>query len=418
MKVAICSVGAELLSGEIVDTNAAWMAARVREAGGRVSAAVVIGDDRTEIVDALTWLTDRADVILVGGGLGPTSDDLTRDAVADFAGVPLERRDELVAHLTEVYSRLDRPIPPDALTQADIPAGGRIHQPLGSAAGFVVDAERAGRSVPVHVLPGVPWEYQGIADRVVLPELVRLADGTARVTRTLHVAGAGESWIGNALRDLTDRLDSDPDVELGYRAKVDEVQVRITAAAPTPAAARERATMILDAAAERLGDTVTSVDGRQLEELVAGLLRSHDLTVATVETFTAGRLGTALSAAPGGLDRLRGGLIVPPHGIAHISGTGAASNGPDVRKTEPEAAATAMADQARERFGADLGVALTGVAPGDGGPEELAGTVAWAISGPGKQRQQERTHIVGDRAIVQTRGVAFVLEALRRHLTS
>ena len=408
MRVAICSVGAELLSGEIVDTNAAWMARRVLEAGGRMSALLVVGDDRVEIVRALEWLAERSDVILVGGGLGPTSDDLTRYAVADFADADLERRDELVAHLTDVYDRLDREMPTDALAQADIPVGAAVHPPLGSAAGFVVDTERSGRPVRIHALPGVPWEYQGIAERDVLPDLVRRADGVARVTRTLHVAGAGESWIDNALRDLTDRLAAVDDVELGFLARTEEVQVRITATGATPTAARERATAVLEEASELLGDAVTSVDERRLEDVVAELLRARGHTVAVVETVSAGRLSAALSTRSGASDILRGDLV------AGGAGVGAFGLGPDDADGSPSA--TELAAAVRERFDADIGLAVTGAAPGDAAPDVEPGTVAWAIVGPGESRYREQTHIVGDRDIVQARSVAFVLEALRRQL--
>jgi nicotinamide-nucleotide amidase len=408
VRVAICSVGAELLSGEIADSNAKWMARRITETGCTTAALLAVGDDRAEIIRALEWLADRADVIVVGGGLGPTSDDLTRDAVADFAGVGLQRHDELVAHLTEVYERLDRPIPPDALAQADIPIGATIHSPLGSAAGFVVDMERPGRPVRVHVLPGVPWEYQGIAERDVLPDLVRRSGGVAQVTRTLHVAGAGESWIDNELRGLTNRLATAADVELAFLARTDEVQVRITATGPDPSAARERATAVLEAAAERLGDAVTSVDEHRLEDLVVELLRARGHSIAVVETVTAGRLCAALSTGPVASEVLRGGLIARDAGCArHQLGA-----------TDPDGGVptTALASAVRERFGADIGLAVTGVAPGDPTPETEPGTVAWEIAGPGESRYREQTHIVGDRAIVQSRSVAFVLESLRRRL--
>jgi nicotinamide-nucleotide amidase len=396
VRVAVCSVGAELLTGEIADTNAVWTAGRVLETGCRMTAFLAVGDDRDEIVQGLEWLADRADVILVGGGLGPTSDDLTRYAVADFAGVGLERRTELVAHLDAVYVRLDRPMPSDALRQADIPTGGDVHEPLGSAAGFVVDAARDGRTVRVHALPGVPWEYRGIADRDVLPDLVRRSGGEARVTRTLHVAGAGESWIDDALRDLTDRLATADDVELGYRAKSDEVQVRITATGPDPTVARERATAVLEEASDRLGPAVTSVDGRRLEELVAVALRAGGHTIAVAETLTAGRVCAALSTPPAAFDYLRGGLV---------AADGAAS-------------AAELARTVRDRYDADIGLAVTGAAPGDtDGPAE-PGTVAWAIVGPGAAVHREQTHIVGDRAIVQARGAAFALESLRQRLAT
>jgi nicotinamide-nucleotide amidase len=410
VRVAICSVGAELLSGEIVDTNAAWMAHRVLEAGGRMSALLVVGDDRTEIVRALDWLADRSDVILVGGGLGPTSDDLTRYAVADFAGTDLERRDELVAHLTDVYDLFDREMPTEALAQADIPVGAAVHPPQGSAAGFVVDTERSGRPVRVHVLPGVPWEYQSIAERDVLPDLVRRSEGVARVTRVLHVAGAGESWIDNVLRDLTDRLATVDDVELGLLARSEEVQVRITATGATPTAARDRATAVLEEASERLGDSVTGVDDQRLEEVVAELLRARGYTVAVVETISAGRISAALSIRSGASDILRGDLV------AGGGGVGALGLGPADPDGSPST--TELAAAVRERFDADIGLAVTGAAPGDPAPDVEPGTVAWAIVGPGDSRYREQTYIVGDRDIVQARSVAFVLESLRRRLQS
>ncbi|MGH3475452.1 MAG: molybdopterin-binding protein [Nocardioidaceae bacterium] len=408
MRVAICSIGAELLSGEIADSNATWMARRIAETGCPTAAVLAVGDDRAEIVRALEWLAGRADVIVVGGGLGPTSDDLTRDAVADFAGIGLQRRDELVTHLTEVYERLDRPIPPDAMVQADIPIGATVHPPLGSAAGFVVDVERADRPVRVHVLPGVPWEYQGIAERDVLPDLVRRSGGVARVTRILHVAGAGESWIDNELRGLTDRLATADDVELAFLARTDEVQVRITATGPDPSAARERATAVLEEAAERLGDAVTSMDEHRLEDLVVELLRAGGLSLAVVETVTAGRLSAALSTGPDASGVLRGGLVArDTNGATHQLDATDPDGGPST---------TALASAVRERFGADIGLALTGVAPGDPTAEAEPGTVAWAIVGPGESRYREQTYIVGDRAIVQSRSVAFVLESLRHRL--
>jgi competence/damage-inducible protein CinA-like protein len=419
VRVAICSVGAELLAGEIVDTNAAWMARRVLEAGGRMSALLVVGDDRAEIVRALEWLADRSDLILVGGGLGPTSDDLTRYAVADFADADLERRDELVAHLTDVYDRLDREMPADALAQADIPVGAAVHPPLGSAAGFVVDTQRSGRPVRVHVLPGVPWEYQGLAERDVLPDLVGRADGVARVTRVLHVAGAGESWIDNELRDLTDRLTTVDDVELGFLARSEEVQVRITATGATPTVARERATEVLEEASERLGDTVTGVDEQRLEEVVAELLRARGHTVAVVETVSAGRISAALSIRSGAADILRGDLVAGGAGVGALglSPDGSdGSDGPDGPDGPPST--TELAAAVRERFGADIGLAVTGAAPGDAAPDVEPGTVAWAIVGPGDSHYREQTYIVGDRDIVQARSVAFVLESLRRRLQS
>jgi nicotinamide-nucleotide amidase len=260
------------------------------------------------------------------------------------------------------------------------------------------------------MLPGVPWEYQGIAERDVLPDLVRRADGVARVTRTLHVAGAGESWIDNVLRDLTDRLAAVDDVELGFLARTEEVQVRITATGATPTAARDRAAAVLEEASERLGDAVTSVDEHRLEDVVIELLRARGHTVAVVETVTAGRIGAALSVRSGASDIMRGDLVA--------GGAGVAALGLGPVDVYGSASTTELAAAVRARFGADIGLAVTGAAPGDRASDVEPGTVAWAIAGPGDARYREQTHIVGDRDIVQARSVAFVLESLRRRLHS
>lgn len=403
-RVAVCSVGDELLSGAVVDTNAAWLLARVVEAGGQPAEVAIVGDAHDHIVAVLRRLLARADVVVVGGGLGPTPDDLTRDAVAALAEVDLARRPELVAHLDGVYERLERDMPEAALRQADVPVGARVHAPRGSAAGFSVDVEVEGRAAVLHVLPGVPWEYRELAERVVLPDVVARSGGRAHVVRAIHVAGLGESGVGEVLAPLTDA--SPPDVRIAFQADDGEVLVRVTGTGDTPSAARERAAEVVVAATELLGDAVTSVDDQRLEDEVARLLARADADVATVEVGTGGRLAAAVTTAPGTTGRLRSGVAVPDldaaAGALGLSGTVGASE---------------LAVAARDRTGATWGVALLVTA--DPGRDAAVGDTRWAIVGPdGSVRTAERFVPAADRDVVRTRSAAFVMEALRRQLVA
>lgn len=427
MRVGVCSVGAELLSGEIADGNAGWLLGAIVETGAEASGVIVVGDGRSEILEAVRWLAARSDVIVVGGGLGPTADDLTRYAVADFAGTALERRQELVDHLDRIYARLERHMPDDALRQADLPIGATFHDPQGTAAGFSLDVAEGPRTIRVHVLPGVPWEYRGIAESVVLPELTRGSGGVARVTRTLHIAGLGESGVGEALRHVSDRLEAARDdaaadehgIDLGYLARSGEVLVKVTATGSDPSTARERASTVVEECAAILGEAVTSIDERRLEDEVALLLDQLGLTVATAESFTAGRIAAALSSPEGASRYLRGGVVA----YSSAALVDLAEVGPDLLATEgafSDAVLTAMALGIRRRAGTDYAIAAVGIVDATEATDDLpVGSAAWAIVRPDGQVHVERRYIpAADRDIIQTRGAAFALESLRRQLVS
>ncbi|WP_199434310.1 molybdopterin-binding protein [Qaidamihabitans albus] len=427
LRVAICSVGSELVMGHVADSNAAWLARRVAETDGSVSAMLVVGDDRDRLVEALRWLAERCDVLVVGGGLGPTFDDLTRDAVADFAGVGLERHDELVVHLERVYERLGRTMPVEALRQADVPATAEVHTPRGTAAGFSLDAACGGDVVRVHVLPGVPWEYRELAERVVLPEVVRLSGGSVRITRTLRVTGLGESGVGEALRPVVDRVSearNRPEapehwVELGLLANEDEVLVRLSVTGPDPETARNRAEPLLREAAELLGEAVTSVDDRRLEEEVGQLIVSSDVSVATVETFTGGRLAATLSSVSSASAHLRGGYVVrTPAMRRDILG--------DAGRMSPEAGAAgrqtaeALSRAVQRRAGADFAIAVVGVGDDCEPTRHLpAGTATSGVARPdGSVHVEERILPAADREMRRAQGVAFALGSLRGQLAA
>lgn len=418
VRVGVCSVGAELLSGEIADTNAAWLLQRIEETGAAAAVTLMVGDALDEIMSALLWLSERVDVIIVSGGLGPTSDDLTRYAVAEFAGVPVERREPLVQHLDTRYRSVGRPLTEDALRQAEIPVGAEHHEPLGTAAGFSMSVEvrvleglsaRPSRTVRLHVLPGVPWEFKGSVEAHVLPELTAAAGGVAKVTRTAHIAGMGESSIATTLRPISDRIaaaqgsPADPEHGIGiaFLARSDEVLVKVAATGSSPTDARERASRIFDECLRSLGPAVTSIDDRRVEDEVVDLLVELDRSVATVEGVTAGRVAGLLTTPEDPDGHFRGGQLVPDR-IDRLERTWLSE---DARRIIAETRA-------------DYAVVTAGVIePRAGTVDRPVGSVAWLISGPdGTIAFEERNIPAHDREILRARAAAFAVEALRRIL--
>lgn len=317
MKVGLCGVGRELVRGEVTDTNTVWLARRLVELGLDVTWHVTVGDERDRVAAALRWLVDRCDAVVVSGGLGSTPDDVARSAVAE------------------------------------LPAGAMAFEPVGTAPGFAVETARAdGRSTVVYALPGDPVELRALAERDVLPDLVRRAEETREV--------------------------------------VDEV-------------------------VERLDPAASGIDEERLEQVVAELLRGSDLTVATAESCTAGAVTSRLAAVPGASDYLRGGLVAYATEVKS-SMLGLDKELVDEHGPVSIPTTKAMARGAQELFDADVGLGVTCVAGPDPQGGRRVGTIVWALAirdGDGRSGELET---VGGRSSVQTRAALVVLGALRRHL--
>ena len=407
MRSAVVAVGDELLLGDIVNGNAAWLGERLAAVGAPVVHSSMVGDDVERIASAVRQGLEQAEVVLITGGLGPTSDDLTRDAVAAVAGVPLERWPDLEQGLRERFAAYRYDMPETVLRQADVPRGARpLDNPVGTAPGLRIEV--GGRLV--FALPGPPHELAAVATGSVLAE-VGDRSGAVGLTRTLHCAGRGESSVAEVVeRTIT----APPGVDLAYLAGGAVVRVRLTTVAPTRAEADRVLAPLVAQLAEALGDTVFGRDDDTLPGVVLRRLRAADATVAVAESLTGGLVGAALSELPGSSEVFRGGLQVYATDLkASLAGVPE----PVLREHGAVSAPTAeaLAAGVRERLRATYGVGVTGVA----GPSEQegkpAGTVHLAVAGPDGARAVT-VRLPGDRQRVRLLAVTSALDLLRRSL--
>lgn len=408
-RAGICSVGSEVVGGEQVDSNGAWLARRLSELAWRPALQVAVGDRPDEIVAALRWLAGVCEVVVVGGGLGPTSDDRTREAVAAAAGVPLEHRDDLESRIRERFGSDGPDMLAVNLRQARVPEGARVYDPVGTAPGFRITLSGPTGDVPVHVLPGIPWELRALFDRDVEPTL-RDRSGVVRVTRTVLVAGMSEARLAEAVEAALDGRGA----EVAYRASPTGIRVGLTVGADTRAAAEEQVEGVVTAVTDALGHRVASVAGESLEAVVVDGLAGRGQTVAAAESATAGQVCARLADVPGASRVLRGGAVLYGDGTKEqVLGLA-----PDVLAEGPVSApvAGALALRVRSVFGSDWGIGVTGVAgPEPHGGREV-GAVVWAVADPAGDVDVHERRFRGDRDVVRTRLASAALETLRRHL--
>lgn len=433
MRAEIVAVGTELLLGENVDTNSSWLSARLAEIGVDVHRHTTVGDNHRRMVDVVGAAADRADVVIVSGGLGPTRDDLTRFAVAELAGVELERRDELLAHLRGRFAAMGREMPENNLVQADLPAGSWIVWPVGTAAGFAVRipaaADAPGKApADVWCLPGVPWELRQMAERDLLPALREAAGTMTTVSRVVHTAGMGESHVAAAVDDVIAELDvarddAGTDGEGGEGRRVPtiallasggETRVRVTAQAPTRELAWQRAQPVVDAVLERLGRGVAGLDDEGPEHQLARMLGEAGRTLAVAESVTGGRVAERLVGIPGASGWFRGGLLTYSSELkAELADVDPALL--DARGPIDADVAGAMAQGAARRCHADVGLAVVGVA----GPEPQGGAeigTAIAAVWDGASHVRHRVLPTTERVEVQRMAASMAIDLARRVL--
>ena len=412
MRCEIVAVGTEILLGQIVDTNSAWIAERLAETGIDCHFQTVVGDNPGRMLEVFESALERAEALIVTGGLGPTQDDLTREVVAGLMGVDLVRDMEIVERIQERFSNRGRPMPENNLKQADVPVGANVIEEMpGTAAGLICPV---GKGKVIYLVPGVPAEMKQMLEGTVLHDLTsRSGEKSVISSRVLKTWGHSESGLAEDLAEEVERLDSDGEVTLAFQASgIEGVKVRITA----KAANKEQSDLLLDqeeiVLRELIGEYIFAVDNQTMESVVLDQLKAQSLTFATAESITGGMIGSRITEVPGSSDSYIGSVVAyeadikrsllkVPKGISVVS----------------QEAVEAMALGVCDLLGSDVSVAVSGAAgpyPHEG---EDPGTV-WMATNISGDVQSFKVLFPFDRAQIRQFTVITVLNALRKRLES
>lgn len=408
----ILAIGSELLTPFRIDTNSLYLTARLNELGIEVVSKSVVADRPDALEAALRLALSRADIVVTSGGLGPTDDDLTRDALLVVAGVPADEDPAVVAAIASRFASRGMPMPDINRRQAQVPRGATVlDNPFGTAPGLWLPV---GRSVIVS-LPGPPRELKPMWDTHVAPRVAERS-GTRRLRRrTLKIAGRGESAVDEIAAPIYGRWRSAaPPIETSILASPGQVELHLSAQGDDQDAL-DRA---LDAAASELaaalGAPVFSVDGRELEEVVGELLRVRGATVAVAESCTGGMVLGRLTNVPGSSAWVTGGIVAYDNAVK-VEQLGVPSGLLDAHGAVSEPVAAAMAAGVRDRLRTTVGVGITGIAgPAGGTDAKPVGTVVIAVAGPDAYARVRTFRFPGDRAMVRQMAVQSALDMLRR----
>jgi nicotinamide-nucleotide amidase len=402
--VLVC-VGDELLAGVIVNTNAAMIGELMQTIGIPVAWSVCVGDVEDEIVDVIARAASDAEVVIVTGGLGPTQDDRTREAIARLLQTELVRDESIVEDIRKRFRAFGREMPPSNAKQADVPAGARvIPNPWGTAPG--VRAELHGSVI--YAIPGVPGEARRMLTEQILPEL---GEGTTIRARVLHCVGLPESELADRLDDLA--VAENP--KMAFLPGGGEIRLRFVATGSDEAEcirALDEAERIVR---ERIGSAIYGTDNDSLEQVIGDRLRSKGLSLATAESCTAGLFASRIANVPGASEYFVGGVVTYASD-AKVSELDVDPSLIESYGAVSEEVTKAMAVGAKKRFGTDVAVAITcaaGPEPQDGAQP---GQIVLALAGSDNAVESRALRVPGDRAQVRQFATTFALGLLRAHL--
>ena len=424
-RAGIVVTGTEVLSGRVSDRNGPWLADRLRELGVDLAFTAIVGDRPDDIEEALRFMADRdLDLVLTSGGLGPTADDLTAEVVGRFQGremvldeVLSEQIAEIIRPLAERWPHLDRDaIEVSTRKQATIPAGATVLAPVGTAPGLVVPPASANGGPTVLVLPGPPRELQPMWAEAVKTDALRaaLTNATSYRQGMLRLFGIPESEIAETLRVAEQEGVELDRLEVTTCLKRGEIEV-VTRYEPEAESAYQQLVAIVQA---RHADTLFSQDGSSVDDQVAALLRARPAvrSIATAESCTGGLLAARLTETPGASEYVKGGIVAYSDEVK-ISQAGVPRALIDAHGAVSAEVAQALADGARSRLGADVGVGVTGVAGPGGGTQAKPVGLVWLSVATGEGSHMTRSvNLPGGRADVRDRATTVAMHMIRRTL--
>ncbi len=408
ISAAIISTGEELTTGRTTDTNAGFIADKLLAIGVDVVAVLTVGDRPDRLRWAWSEALAMADVVVATGGLGPTADDLTTETIAGLFDRPLVLDDAVAERIRQLFALFNRPMPENNLKQAMFPAGAVIvPNPLGTAPGYRLEVERRGVRRHLVVLPGVPREMKPMLVESVIPWLADLAGGVRIAHRTFQTFGISESGLDEAIAGIAS------EGRWAFRANFPEVSVRVTIEGVD---AERRLDALARAVYERLGPYIYGEGDTSMEREVGKLLTARGLRVTFAESCTGGLVSHRLTNVPGSSAYFPGGVSAYANAIKErllgVPGALLAAHG-----AVSEEVAAVMAEGARRTIGADIAVAITGIAGPDGGTaEKPVGTVCFGIAADSAPTRTRRYQLWGNREWVKLLASQIALDWVRRHL--
>ena len=411
MKCNVVAVGTELLLGQIVDTNSSYIGEQLAAVGIESHLQLKVGDNLARVVAAIRLALQDADAVIICGGLGPTHDDLTREALAEIMGAPLEHNEQIAALIADLFAKRNRYMAPNNLQQAQVPRGATIiEQTRGTAPGLLCPV---GEKV-MYAMPGVPHEMHDMLARAVLPDLLRRS-GEASVIKSLvlRTCGESESALNERLDPIIHELESLGNPTLAFLASGWEgIKVRLTAKASSDTDADALLSIWEQKVRALTEDLVFGTNTDTMESVVLNLLEERGWTLGLAESVTGGLVGGRITSIAGASRVFKGGVI------SYASDVKFDVLGVEAGPVVSERAAMQMASGAQRVLGASVGLALTGVA----GPEEQdgepVGTLCVGVAFPNGQTFSTRSQLPGQRDQMRQFSVITALAFLRKLLLS
>ncbi|MGH7375170.1 MAG: CinA family nicotinamide mononucleotide deamidase-related protein [Candidatus Rokuibacteriota bacterium] len=409
MRIEVICTGDEVLTGKIVNTNFSYITQKLEDVGLSVDWETTVGDDRDNLLRAFQLAGERADAVIVNGGLGPTVDDLSQEIAAKAAGVELEMNEEWLKRMEDFFQRRSRVMPPNNRKQAMLPTTAEvIDNPIGTACGFAVDIGGA----RFYFTPGVPRELRRMLEEQIIPRLLAKAGLPGAIfLKRFHSYGLGESHVDSLLTGV-EALVPDGSVKLGFRAHYPQLETKLTARGRDLDEIRRKLEPVEREVRKRIGNFILGEDDQTLEGVVLRELTSRQGSLAVVETFTSGQIAGRLAHLPGAEAVFRRGLVARalPEVFAAVGLPGGPPAGPLTRET-----AEAVARAARRQ--ASTSHALAVLIDLDDGPDriEFGGTICLAIATEADAASRQ-SRILGGRDWVRLGAVEMGLDCLRRYL--
>lgn len=409
MRIEVICTGDEVLTGKIVNTNFGYMAQKLEDVGLVVHWGTTVGDDRDTLLAAFLLASERADAVIVNGGLGPTIDDLSQEVAAQAAGVPLILDEGWLARMEEFFSRRSRVMPPNNRKQAMLPEGAELlHNPIGTACGFALYIGKA----RFFFTPGVPRELRRMLEEQIIPRLLaRSGLQSVIALKRFHSYGLGESHVDQLLTGLAEIV-PDGSVKVGFRAHYPQIETKLTVRGRDAADTRTKLRPVEAEVRRRLGNFILAEDDETLEGVVLAALTRANASLALAETFTSGAIAARLAPLPGAEHVVRRGVVVRDLDLVPAAvGMGDAPLADVMSQEKAEAVAEALRRQAGATHALAVLIEL------DVGEDriDLGGTCWIAVAHP-EGVAFRRSRIVGGRDWVRLGAVELGLDCLRRFL--